>query len=526
MLRWGPVGLWGHMEIVEALSIAFTVEGLLLILAGCVLAMLMGMLPGLSGTEALLIVLPFTFHLGLNESMLILCSAYASSYVGGALTSIVFGIPGSSTNLATIIDGYPLHKQGRTIFAVNVAFIASAIGGLISIGLLVALIPFMEPVSLLFGPPEWFLIVIFGLVVLAFSSESSFLRVLISGAFGLLLATVGMSVIGGTQRYTMGLTDLWGGIPIIASFIGLYPLAEAVDLARTEWKKNEDGAEAREVLEGLKRKGQLREAAAAVARNPYPLGVGTFTGWFVGLVPGVGASLASILGYLVVKQVSPNQDSFGKGDVRGVIGAETANNATVGGALIPALALGIPGSVNTAVLLGVMMINGVQPGTNVFTSDLTLLWTILVAVTLSTVLASTIMILGGWRLVAGIARVPPRSTVPAIAMIACMSLLLARGNPFDLSVAIVMAAIGIVLKKYRFSRVAFIIALLLGPLVEQSYLQALSISRGSYLVFFESWVAIVLWAVIALCVGVHVRNVARAWRGRHAGATVAQGAGR
>src|SRR5690606_25605092 len=150
-------------------------EGLLLILAGCVLAMIMGMLPGLSGTEALLIILPFTFHLGLNESMLILCAAYAGSYVGGALTSILFGIPGSSTNLATILDGYPLHRQGRTLFAANVAFIASMVGGLLALGLTILLIPVIGPISLLFGPPEWFLIVIFGLVVLAFSSEASFL---------------------------------------------------------------------------------------------------------------------------------------------------------------------------------------------------------------------------------------------------------------------------------------------------------------------------------------------------------------
>jgi putative tricarboxylic transport membrane protein len=249
-----------------------------------------------------------------------------------------------------------------------------------------------------------------------------------------------------------------------------------------------------------------------VASNPKSVGIGTGVGWFIGIVPGVGASLASILGYLVVKQVSRDQSQYGKGDVRGLIGAETANNASVGGALIPALALGIPGSVNTAVLLGVMMINGVQPGTNIFTQNASLLWVILTGTILGTIFATAVMIIGGWRLVRVIAQIPPRAVVPMIAMIACVALLLARGNPSDLAIALVMAVIGIILKKFRYSRVAFIIALLLGPLVEQSYLQALSISRGSFTVFFNSALSLSLWAIIAICIALHVHNVVKARR--------------
>ena len=208
-----------------------SMDSLLLLSLGCVLALVLGILPGLSSTEAMVILLPFTFTLGLHDSMVLLSAAYASAFVGGALTSIVFGIPGTSTGLATILDGHPLHLQGRTIYAVSVAATSSALAGLLSLLVVIALLPVIEPLSLLFGPAEWFAFVMLGLVVLAFSSEGAFLRGLISAGLGLLLSTVGLGVITGFPRYTFGFTDLWGGIPIVAAFVGLYPLAEAFDMA-------------------------------------------------------------------------------------------------------------------------------------------------------------------------------------------------------------------------------------------------------------------------------------------------------
>jgi putative tricarboxylic transport membrane protein len=489
-----------------ALSL-MTFEALILMAAGCVLAMVMGALPGLSGTEALLILLPFTFNMPLEQSMLILASAYAASYVGGALTSIVFGIPGSSTNLATVLDGHPLHKQGRTIFAVNLAAICSGLGALFSLVVVVALIPVMQPLALLFGPAEWFLFVIFGLVVLAFSNESNFLRVLMSGALGLLVATIGQSVVSGTPRFAFGMTDLWSGVPIIAAFIGLYPLTDAIDLARGGGVQGDSAEADPVVLKGLRQKGQLADAFRAALRHADKVGISAFTGWFVGVLPGVGASLASVLGYLVVRLTSRNQDNFGRGDVRGLIGSETANNASVGGALIPALALGIPGSLNTAILLSVLMINGVQPGTNIFSERVEALWSVLLGVALATLLSCAIVVIGGWRLSALIAKVPPRATAPAIVLIGCLSLLLARGNANDLFIAAALTVVGLSLKRFRFSRLAFVIALVLGPIVESSFFQAVAIGRGSYTIFFASPVSLTLWFLIAVCFGMHLKRV-------------------
>ena len=391
--------------VAAALGELATPEGAALLVAGCLLALALGILPGLSSTEAMVILLPFTFGLALEPSMILLSAAYASAFVGGALTSIVFGIPGTSTGLATPLDGHPLHRQGRTIYAVTAAAIASALGGFLSLALVVALMPVIEPVSLLFGPAEWFAFVIFGLVVLAFSQEGSFLKGLISAGIGLLLSVIGLSVITGMPRYTFGVTELWGGVPIVAAFVGLYPMTEALDMAL----RDRGRAAAREglVLPSLDRaetRRQMREGVSDTLRHGRQWTLAGLVGWFVGVIPGVGGVLANILGYLVVRQTSRERARFGHGDVRGLIGSEAANNGSVGGALVPALALGIPGSLNTAILLGVFMINGVQPGTNIFAENLDVTWLILLSVAAATVLSAAIVLAGGWRLVSVISR--------------------------------------------------------------------------------------------------------------------------
>ena len=497
-------------ELAASLSIVITSKGLLLILAGCLVALLLGMLPGLSSTEAMIMLLPFSYSLNLHESMLLLSSAYASAFVGGALTSIVFGIPGSSTGLATVFDGHALHRSGKTIYAVTVASVSSAVAGLLALGVVVLLMPIMEPLSLLFGPPEWFAFVLFGLVVLAFSDESNFTRGLISAGLGLLAGTVGMAVMTAEPRYTLGISDLWGGIPIIAAFVGLYPLAEAFGMMKKKTKPSEQKSLKATHLE----KGQVLEGCKDCARHGDKIIIGGATGWIIGIIPGVGATLANILAYLLVKSTSKNNENFGKGDVRGLIAAESANNGSVGGALVPALALGIPGSLNTAILLGVFLINGIQPGANVFAENLDVTWSILIAVAAGTILASVIVMAGGWRVVSLVSKLRPETIAPIIIVISCIAVLLARNNPFDLGLAVVFAILGILMQRFSFSRISFVIALMLGPLIESSYFQSLSIGRGSYEVFVSSPMSLILWTVIALAVGLHFVRLIRSGKAK------------
>lgn len=492
-----------------ALEVAATPTGMSLILAGCLIALVMGILPGLSGTEALIIVLPFTFQLSLPESMLLLSSAYAASYVGGALTSIVFGIPGTSTSMATVFDGHPLHRQGRTVYAVTAASVSSAAGGIISLVIVIMLMSVIEPLSLLFGPAEWFAFVVFGFVALALSNDARFVRVLVSGGLGFLLGSVGLSIVTATPRFTFGLPELWGGIPIVAAFIGVYPLTEAIYMALDK-SPAPSGQKEAEGVSAARHLGEVGEGVRDTARNAKTVLATSGLGWIVGVIPGVGATLANMLGYILARGMARDQSRFGKGDIRGLIGAETSNNASVGGALVPALALGIPGSLNTAILLGVFMMNGIQPGTNIFQDNLDVTWLILIAVAVSTVIASAVVVLGGSWLISMISYVRPRVIPPVIIFVASIATLLSQGNPSDLVIAGVMTAVGVAMKAYGFSRIALVIALILGPLVESSFYQALGIGRGSYLIFFSSTVSMIIWSVIALALGSHFY---RQWRG-------------
>ena len=502
----------------EAFASAFgelaTGEMLILLLFGCLLALMLGILPGLSSTEAMIILLPFTFRLDLSQSMVLLSAAYASAFVGGALTSIVFGIPGTSTGLATILDGHPLHKQGRTIYAVGVAAYSSAFAGLFSLAIVVALLPVIEAVSLLFGPAEWFAFVVLGLAIMAFSSEGAFLRSLISAGLGLLLSVIGLSVISGFPRYTFGFTQLWGGIPIVAAFVGLYPMTEALGMAFGGARKEMASSSPPTPPHKDDNAAQLRQSLRDTCRHTPTWTLAGLVGWLVGVIPGVGGVLANMLGYLVIRETSRDKTNFGKGDVRGLIGSEAANNGSVGGALVPALALGIPGSLNTAILLGVFMINGVQPGTNVFTENLDVTWLILLSVALATLLSSSIVILGGWRLVSVIGRLRPVVLCPMIIFLGCVAVMLARGNPADLIFAASMTAIGLVMKRYRYSRISLVIALMLGSLVESSFFQSLAIGRGSYAIFIQSPTSMLIWAGVLICLAAHLSNSAKAVSGR------------
>lgn len=496
-------------SFLSALAAVTTPEGLMLLALGTVVAFILGVLPGLSSTEGMIILLPFTFSIGLNDSMILLSSAYAAGFVGGAVTSIFLGIPGSSVSLATMMDGYPLHKQGRTSYAISLASVSSAVAGIFSLLLVALLLPYMEPISLLFGPVEWFAFVVFGLVILSFAGETTMLRGLFSAGLGLLAGTVGLSVMAGVPRYTMGVSDLWGGIPIIAAFVGLYPIAEAVFMAAShpralgqvsEPAAGSEKSHGRQVIEGIQDTFRYGKA----------LSISAVLGWLIGVVPGVGATFANFMAYLVVKGTSADKSKFGRGDPRGLIAAEASNNATVGGALIPALALGIPGSLNTAILLGVFMLNGVAPGSNIFTENLEVTWVILLATAFGTLLASGMALCIGARALAPLARIEQATIVPLIVFISCLAVLLARGNPFDLFLAFGLGLIGVLMKVFRLSRLSFVIALMLGPLVESSFFQALSVGRGSPAIFIQSAVANIIWLLVFGSVAAYIISWVRA----------------
>ncbi len=478
---------------VETLSLFMTFESLMLVIVGCLIALFMGLLPGLSGAEAMLILLPFTFRMPLFQAMLLMMSAYAGAFVGGAVTGILFGIPGCSTTIVTVFDGFPMRKQGRAFVAIGAAATASAVAGLLALLLTVAVMPLMVPFSLMFGPPEWFVFVLFGLVVLALAGEGRFLRALASGFLGILVGCIGLSIVTGDVRFTFGTSYLWGGIPIIPAFIGLYPLAEVIDLTFLS-VKNKAESDSLEFTENFTK--NVWEGILVTFKKKKALVIGTITGWIIGVIPGVGGALANLMAYVLTKETSKEPETFGKGNVEGVVAAESGNNASVGGALIPTLALGIPGSVNTAILLGILLLHGIQPGTNVFEKYQDITWAIILSAAASTIFASVFVLIIGWRVAKVIHRIEIRYAVPVIVIIGSIAAYLTRGNVLDVVTAFVLALVGYGMKRFEFSRISFMIALMLGPLMEKSYFQALSIGRGSLKIFIQSPVVNILWVCV------------------------------
>ena len=489
----------------------FSAHAQMLMLFGGIVALIMGLLPGLSGTEAMLLLLPFTYRMSLMDSMLLMMSAYAAAFVSGAVTSIFFGVPGSSTNITTVFDGHAMTRQGRAFEALGAASMSSCIGGLVSLLLIVILMPFIVPLSLLFGPPEWFAFVVFGLVVLAMAGEGKFIRALASGSLGLLISCVGMSEVTGGIRFVFGSTYLWGGITVIPAFIGLYPLAEAIDITFMEKALpiKEDGQK-------INTKEQIRQLFKGTVNGFTKIRawvLSSIIGWFIGVIPGVGGTLANMMGYVLVKETSPNRDNFGKGNIEGIIGAEAANNASVGGALIPTLALGIPGSLNSVILLGIFLLHGIQPGTNFFEKHVDVTWIIILAGAWGTIMGSLVITATGWKFASLIYKVDMKLIAPVIVYIGSIAAYLTRNNILDVVLAYILAIFGYAMKHLQFSRLAFIIALMLGGLTESSYFQAMAMGRGSSKIFIKSPTAIILWFFVLITV---VLETWRLWKIRKA----------
>lgn len=491
----------------ESLMYTIKLNSIFLLVIGTVISFVFGLLPGLSGTEAMLLMLPFTFGMELNDAMLLLLSAYAASFVGGSITSIMFGVPGSPSSVTTCFDGFPLRKQGKAFYAIGAAASSSAFGGLFSLILVALLMPLMLTISLMFGPPEWFGVILFGLFVLAFAEEGRFARSLSSGLLGILISFMGLSTVTGDLRYTFGIPFLWGGIAAVPVFLGFYPLAEAVNLTFTKLPQQDLLADKQNVESDSTISKQNLSQMFAGACVPFKkfraMFLGSLIGWIIGVIPGVGGALANTMGYVLVKQTSKNPETFGKGNIEGIIGAETANNASVGGALIPCLAVGIPGSLNTAILLGVLLIHGVKPGTNVFAEHIGTTWIIILAAAFGTILSSLITILIAGKIGARVLKIEIKIIIPIIVMVSSIAAYTVRNQPMDILVAYIFAFIGYAFKRYHFSRLTFVVAIMLGSVFESSYFQALAIGRGTYKSFYESPVLIAI-LIIMILFGVYV----------------------
>lgn len=449
----------------DGLVILFTWPNFLLPVVGTVLAMVFAFLPGVGGVTLMALAIPLTFSWSPLATVLLFGALVGGGTFMGSVTSILFNVPGTAPNAATMLDGYPLARRGEANTAIACAATASALGSTIGILLLVALIPVVRTVLIAVGPAEVVVLALWGLATVAMVSRGAMLEGLIAAGFGLLVGFVGLDPRTAEVRFTFGFDYLHDGVPMIPVFLGLFGLAEMMDLYVSRRRTISDQAGPGRLT------GSRRRGAAAVLKNPRLLLQSSLLGTGIGVIPGVGGTVASFVAYGQAARSVPD-GRFGDGDIRGVLAPEAANDAKDGGSLLPVLAFGIPGSEGTVMLLAALTLHGVVPGPELLRNDLTLVFVLIWSLIFSNWLTS-LLGLGVAGRAARVTRVRAQLLVPVIGLLVVLGALAYRGSFGDLVLTFLFGAVGYGMKVNGWPRVSFVIALVLASLLEINLLLAL-----------------------------------------------------
>jgi putative tricarboxylic transport membrane protein len=455
----------------HALLGVITSGSFVFVLIGVLLGLCFGIIPGLGGTTALALLIPITFSMDSLDAMYLAGGVMGATSFGGSITAILLNTPGTAPNAATTFDGYPLAQQGRAGEAIGASATASAMGGLIGLITLMLFIPLAKEIVLLFGPVEFLLLTILGLVAIAVSSRGKLLRGLIAGGFGLLLAFVGVDTVSGHTRFTLETDYLWDGIPLVPTLTGLFAISQMIELSL------KGGSVVTERVNVGNLTG-LWKGVVAVFKHWTVLIRGSFIGTIIGAIPGLGGTVASFIAYTSTVQSSRDPSSFGKGNIIGVIAPESANNAKDGGSLVPTVAFGIPGSAETAVFLGILVLHGIDPGPTLLLENEREVYGLIIALTMSAVGASLIGLLTA-RWLVKITFVNVNILVPLVVTISLTGVYVLEGKPGDVILALVMGIVGYFMIRFDYPRLTLVIALVLGETAERSFHQSLMISDNN-----------------------------------------------
>ena len=443
--------------MVESILISFSnlvsYGGIAYVFLGTFVGLLFGIIPGLGGPTALALLIPLTFGMDSNAAMLLCGGIMGAVPFGGSITAILLNTPGTAPNAATLFDGYPLAQQGKAGLAIGAAATASSLGGLIGIGILFATIPVAREIILSFAPAEFFMLAVLGLCAIAVSTEGKLVRGLIAAGIGLMIAFIGYDEVSGDVRYAFGSDYLWDGVPLVPALIGLFAVAQIVSLHLSGGSISEDPS-----LVPVTRVG---DGVRAVFRHYPTLFRGSAIGCLVGAIPGIGGTVAAYLAYTTTVQISKNPESFGKGNIEGVIAPESSNNAREGGALIPTLAFGIPGSAEMAVFLGLLILHGLQPGPGLLLNHMEVILTLILALSCSSVMAS-IVGLSLARQLALITVIDVNILVPIILSVAFVGAYALDNSIYDVLLTVIFGTLGYLMIRFDFPRLPLVIAMFFG----------------------------------------------------------------
>ena len=462
---------------------------LIILFLGTLFGLILGVLPGLGPTTGGALILPFTITLDPLSAIVLLTAIYCAGTYGGAITAILINTPGTPAAAATCLDGYPLAQKGEAGRALGMATFGSAFGGLFSVIVLVFFAPILANIAYEFGQPEYFALAIFGLTMLASIGEGSPTKNLIAGAFGILLSTVGKDVMASIDRFTFGVNELTEGIGFIPVVVGMFAMSEL--LVQSNLTNQIFERIAMKAVR-LPSKDDFKYCFKTILRSS---GIGSF----IGILPAEGGTVASLIGYSEAKRWSKKPEEFGKGAIDGIAGAETANNAATGGAMVPTLALGIPGSATTAVILTGLIIHGLRPGPDLFKEQPEFLYGIFGAMFFANILFFIFGFFGA-KIFARITLIPNRLLWPMIFTLSVCGTYSLNQSFTDVFLMIGFGSIGYVMRKFGFSVVPVIIGLILGQLVELTLRQSLVIFDGDWTLFFTRPIVVTFFilSVVAL----------------------------
>jgi len=469
--------------LMGGLANALQPENILAALIGCLLGTIVGILPGLGPSTTVALLIPVTFMLQADSSLIMMLAVYCGAMYGGSLTSILLKVPGEASSVMTSIDGYELAKQGRAGPTLAIAAIGSFIGGTLSVVALMLLAPPISGFALKFGPAEYVSLMLFALIISSTLIGNSLTKGLFAVGLGMGVAMIGTDLQSGVARLTFGVGHLLDGVDIIVAIIGVFGIGEVLHYLAKRRREDKE--------ERLALKGKLMPTKEDVKQTAAPIARGSVIGFLAGVLPGSGSTLGSFIAYTVEKRLSKHPGKFGKGAIEGVASAETANNAATGGALVPLMTLGLPGSGTTAVLLGALMMYGVRPGPQMMTEQSPLMWTIIASLYVSNFLL-LILNLPLIRFFVKILDVPTRILMPLILIFATIGAYSINGSINDVWLVLFFGIAGYIMRETGISPALFVLAMVLGEQLERSLRQAMYISKGSIAPFLTSPISLTL----------------------------------
>jgi putative tricarboxylic transport membrane protein len=486
--------------VLGGFAVSLTVERILYCLLGTVLGTVVGVLPGLGPSATIALLLPVTYRVDTVSAIIMLAGIYYGSQYGGSTTSILIRIPGESSSMVTCFDGYEMTKQGRAGPALGVAAVASFAAGTASVIALMVVAPPLGRFALAFGPAEYFSLMVLGLTLVAYLGGESLLKALCMAVLGLLLATVGQDPVAGVERFTFDTLVLKDGMGLVPVFMGLFGVAEVlITMERPPDQQR------------LSAPRQLFPTRQEWSDSRGPIARGTVIGFFLGVLPGGGATIASIASYVAEKRFARNRQRLGHGAIEGVAGPEASNNAAATGSFIPLLTLGIPANVVMGMMLAALTIHGVRPGPLLLQDRPDLFWGVITSMYLGNLmlLVLNLPLVG---LFIQILRIPYPVLAPMILLFCLVGAYSTAGQPADVFVMVCFGLLGYVMRKFKFEAAPLVLALILGKPMEESLRQALGISQGSFGIFVANPISLVL--LLATATSLAGPAMGWAWRRR------------